>query len=1100
MADFISLLSRVISTILYALIVGWKLTLVFLSVSPLIVLAFNLTVKIILRYTKKEIQAFGSASSIAQEVLQNIRTVTAFHGQKKEEQRFSENLILAKQIGIKKEFFVGLSQCIFQTFLFTAFSITFWYGPQLVRTECTNYTAGTVLVVFVACMIATFSTSQLVPNFQSFAEALASGSYVLDIIDRQTKIDAMNNEGDQPKDLIGDIVFENVSFTYPARPESSILQNLSLTIPCGQTVALVGASGSGKSTIIQLIQRFYDPGEGRILLDGKDITSYNVAWLRSHIGIVSQEPVLFTGSIEDNIRFGKIDATDDEVQAAAKMANAHDFIMELPENYKSNSADKLSGGQKQRVAIARALISNPKILLLDEATSALDNTSERVVQDALDKAKQGRTTIIIAHRLSTIQNADLIIGLEHGQVIEYGTHYDLMEQKGLYYNLVTVQNKNEEEKNVDDDISDQEEDDEIEKEFIRKKSVHHVVTKRTSVLSDIFHANIDEDDDDEEDVTTDDCLKKKKKYFNTPLVFQVFKLNSPEWPWIVMGIICSLIFGASPPLFSLMFADIYTLFADPDLEKQSRLTRIYAACIFIIGFIGGVNQFLSTAAFGKSGEEFTMRMRKLTFSAILRQEMDYFDQESNSVGALVTRLSSDASALKGMTGVRIGIILQACSALITALIIAFLSGWKLTFIVMCFVPLMLIIGKLQGQKHGQAGQQNIKHSFAELGGQHATQALEHIRTVVALHQEEHFINLYENAFNQDFKKQICVMHPAGIIAGIGNSVTFFLHAANFAYGTHLVLNREITFDKIYRIFVVITFAMVAIGRSVALLPDYSKARQSALRILKLHKRQSKINPQDESGIILNEVIGDIEFHNVHFRYSTRPTLRILKDLSLTCSSASTTALVGPSGSGKSTTIALLERFYDPLKGEILLDGHDIKTLNIRWLRSLIGFVQQEPVLFNLSIRDNIAYGINDRIVTQDEIETAAKMANIYEFIISLPEGFDTFCGSKGNQLSGGQKQRIAIARALIRSPKILLLDEATSALDNKSEQVVQVALDNARSGRTCLTVAHRLSTIQNSEKIAVIAHGKMKEEGTHGELLKFGGIYHKLALAQERST
>ncbi|CAF1327417.1 unnamed protein product [Adineta steineri] len=266
--------------------------------------------------------------------------------------------------------------------------------------------------------------------------------------------------------------------------------------------------------------------------------------------------------------------------------------------------------------------------------------------------------------------------------------------------------------------------------------------------------------------------------------------------------------------------------------------------------------------------------------------------------------------------------------------------------------------------------------------------------------------------------------------------------------------------------------MVAIGRSVALLPDYSKARQSALRILKLHKQQSKINPQDESGVILKEVIGNIEFENVHFRYSTRPTLRILKDLSLTCSSANTTALV----------------------------EHDIKTLNIRWLRSLIGFVQQEPILFNLSIRDNIAYGINDRIVTQDEIETAAKMANIYEFIISLPESFDTFCGSKGNQLSGGQKQRIAIARALIRSPKILLLDEATSALDNKSEQVVQVALDNARSGRTCLTVAHRLSTIQNSEKIAVIAHGKMKEEGTHGELLKFGGIYHKLALAQERST
>ena len=240
--------------------------------------------------------------------------------------------------------------------------------------------------------------------------------------------------------------------------------------------------------------------------------------------------------------------------------------------------------------------------------------------------------------------------------------------------------------------------------------------------------------------------------------------------------------------------------------------------------------------------------------------------------------------------------------------------------------------------------------------------------------------------------------------------------------------------------------------------------------------------------------GNVEFVNVRFRYPSRPNFRILKDFSLKCSSGATTALVGPSGGGKSTTIGLLQRFYDPLKGRVLLDGHDIKILNLRWLRSLMGLVQQEPVLFNLSIRDNIAYGDNSRQVTQEEIERVARMANIHESIISLPKGYETFCGSKGNQLSGGQKQRselrldlferlmracliaVAIARALIRSPKILLFDEATSALDNISEKIVQTALDKARSGRTCLTIAHRLSTIQNSEKIAVVDRGKMKEE------------------------
>ncbi|UJR37711.1 hypothetical protein I4U23_030406 [Adineta vaga] len=1092
--DFISLVSRMLGALIYALVVGWKLTLVFLSISPLIIITFNITIKVIVKYTIKEIQAFASASSIAQEVLQNIRTVTAFHGQKKEEERFAQNLLRAQKMGLKKGLLMGLSKGFSQIATFAAFTITFWYGPELVRTDCTNYSAGTVIVVFIGCMIATFSTAQFIPNFQSFAEALGSGSYVFDVIDRQTKIDASDEEGDKPQSIIGDIEFKDVIFTYPARPEAPILNKLSLKIPSGKTVALVGASGCGKSTTIQLIQRFYDPEHGQVLLDGKDIKSLNVAWLRSHIGIVSQEPVLFTGSIEENIRFGKPNATDDEVQHAAQMANAHEFIMQLPDNYKTSSGDKLSGGQKQRVAIARALISNPTILLLDEATSALDNTSERVVQDALDKAKKGRTTIVIAHRLSTIRNADLIVGLERGQVVEYGNHDDLMEKRGLYYELVTTQTQKEKEKEADPD-SDKEED-EVEKEFVRQRSTKRTISKQSSVSANDF----DEEDDDDDITASADPSKKKRKFLRTPFVFRIFKYNAPEWYWILLGSVSSLIFGAMQPLFALFFAQVYGLFAEPDLDEQKRLTSLYAGIIFLIGLAGGLAQFFESYAFAKSGEALTKRMRILTFSAMLRQEMGYFDMEANSVGALVTRLSSDASALKGLTGVRIGIIMQALSAVITALTIAFTSGWKLALIVLCFVPAMMLSGMLQGKKLGKADEAKDKGSFTEQAGQHATQAIEQIRTVVALHREQYFIDLYEDSFNKEFKKQMCRLHLTALGAGIANSLMYFLHSANFSFGAKLVTNKEMEFDKVFRVFAVITFAMITIGRSMAMIPDYAKGKKAALRILRLDKRQSQINPHDESGIILKDVIGDIEFNNIRFRYPSRPTLRILRDFCLECPANSTTALVGPSGSGKSTTIGLLQRFYDPLKGKVLLDGHDIKVLNLRWLRSIMGLVQQEPVLFNLSIRENIAYGDNSREVTQEEIEKAARMANIHELIIALPSGYDTSCGAKGSQLSGGQKQRIAIARALVRSPKLLLLDEATSALDNKSEKVVQAALDNARSGRTCLTIAHRLSTIQNSEKIAVVDRGRMKEEGSHDELLQLNGIYAKLILSQERSN
>ncbi|CAF5151127.1 unnamed protein product, partial [Rotaria magnacalcarata] len=280
---------------------------------------------------------------------------------------YEKNLTKGRRIGIQKGVMLGITQGLVNLVLYGGIAIIFWYGPYLIRTECNNYSAGHWMVIFISCLTSTFALANLVPNIQAFAEALGSGAYVFEIIQRQSKIDVFDNVGEIPSKFTGDIEFKNVHFTFPSRQEAPILNGFNVKIPSGKTLALCGPSGCGKSTAIQLIQRFYDPEQGQITLDGHEIRSVNLRWLRSNIGIVSQEPVLFFGTIEDNIRYGKLDATDEEVIAAAKMANAHDFIMQLPHNYKTSSGDKLSGGQKQRVAIARALISNPKLLLLDEA-------------------------------------------------------------------------------------------------------------------------------------------------------------------------------------------------------------------------------------------------------------------------------------------------------------------------------------------------------------------------------------------------------------------------------------------------------------------------------------------------------------------------------------------------------------------------------------------------------------------------------------------------------------------------------------------------------------------------------------------------------------
>ncbi|CAF1305591.1 unnamed protein product [Adineta ricciae] len=1098
LAEFISIVSRVIASVIFSLYTGWKLTLVFLSISPLIILAMVLLIRVIVRYTALELQAYSSANAIAQEVLGAIRTVTAFSGQVKEGNRYENSLREGKNIGIRKGFMLGATQALVNVVLYGGVAIIFWYGPYLIRNECENYSAGQWIVIFISCLTATFSLASILPNLQSFAEASGSGGYVFDIIQRESKIDPTNEDGESPPSFTGDIEFRNVHFRYPSRKDAPILNGLTMKIPSGKTVALCGSSGCGKSTSIQLVQRLYDPDQGEVLLDGRDIRSLNLRWLRSHIGIVSQEPVLFYGSIEDNIRFGKLNATDEEVQIAAKMANAHDFIMQLPQNYKTSSGDKLSGGQKQRVAIARALISNPKILLLDEATSALDNQSERVVQDALDRAKQGRTTIVIAHRLSTIRNADIIVSLDRGNVVEYGTHNELIERKGLYYELVNAQSENEQSKENDNDNQFEEElAQQLQFEMIaRNRSASNPMRRASIVSIKSSKSDVSEHMNDDSNET------EKKSCLRVPFIFKITKLNFPEWHYLLIGEIASLIFGAIMPAFALVFANVFGALAETDQQKQEDEIRTYTYTIFLIGLGGAIFQMISSTALAKAGEELTARMRAISFRTMLKQEIGWFDLDENNLGALVTRLSSDAASLKGLTGQTFGAILNAIGALAFALVVSFTAGWKLTLVLLSLSPLMVFTGMVrenQSATKKAAAKKGSATTDSEEGGKYATQAIENIRTVVSLHQEQYFIRLYKEAFDKEFRHEMIQLQYVSLSNALANSLTYFLNALAFGYGTDLVKAKEMEFQNVFKVFNVIMFASMSMGRSASMIPNYSKGKESAQRILDLNDRISLIDPDDTSGIKLSKVEGDIEFRDIRFRYPARPKLPILRRLKLKCPSGVTTALVGPSGSGKSTTVALILRFYDPLTGQVLLDGHDVKTLNIQWLRSLIGLVQQEPVLFNLSIRENIAYGNNDKSVTQEEIEAAATKANIHSLITSLPEGYNTSCGAKGGQLSGGQKQRIAIARALVRAPKILLLDEATSALDNKSEKVVQEALDQAKEGRTCLTIAHRLTTIQNSEQICVVDRGVVRESGNHQQLIQQQGIYYKLNMAQQRN-
>ncbi|XP_060081688.1 ATP-dependent translocase ABCB1-like [Ylistrum balloti] len=1081
LGTFLQFFSSFLTGITIGFVYGWKLTLVILSVCPIIMVAAFAFNKILTSVTGNQLLAYAQAGSIAEEVLSSIRTVVAFGGEKKASQKYSESLSEARDFGIKKALGNGVSMGVVYFVIFCAYALAFWYGAKVSREEPDTYSIGKVLIVFFSVLIGAMSLGTGLPNLQDFTEARTAAYTIYQLIDLTPTIDSSSEEGKSLDHLEGNIEFQDIEFRYPARPEVKVLDKVDLDIMRGQTVALVGSSGCGKSTMVQLIQRFYDPEGGQVMIDGINLKDLNLKWLRQHIGVVNQEPVLFATTIEENIRYGWDGATQDQIIAAAKMANAHDFIMQLPEKYETLVGERgaqLSGGQKQRVAIARALVRDPRILLLDEATSALDTESEAVVQEALDKARAGRTTVVVAHRLSTIKTADTIAGFKEGAIVEQGTHEQLMQKGGVYHQLVTLQTKK----------HDAGEDELIEEYTTPEKKSSKVLKTQKSVVDakTLEALNVNSDADKE----------KKDEDLPEPSFKRIMRLCATEWYLIVVGCFASLLFGGVQPCFAIIFSSIITVFGNTDYSYQETEIRKYVLILIAIGVGALIALSLQSYMFGKSGEILTMRLRKMAFDAMMRQDMSYFDDQKNSTGALTTRLATEASEVHGAAGITIGKAIEALANIGTAIIIAFIYGWKLTLVILAFIPLMAVSAGLRMRiLTGVAGKNKLA---LEEAGKVATEAIENMRTVAGLSMEDKVYVLYLKNLEQPYREAIRKCHLTGLAFSISQAMLYYAYAAAFYFGAYLISENEMEFGDVFRVFSAVVFGGMALGQASSFAPDASKAKVAASHIFALLDRVPKIDTESEAGSKPANFTSKISFENTKFCYPSRPNVQVLQGLTLEVSSGETLALVGSSGCGKSTTVQLIERFYDPDDGLVKLDSYDLKDLNVQWLRSQVGIVSQEPILFDSSIAENIAYGDNSRVVGMDEIISAARSANIHQFIESLPNGYETNVGSKGTQLSGGQKQRVAIARALVRNPKILLLDEATSALDTESEKIVQEALDKAREGRTCIVIAHRLSTIRNADKICVIKHGQVAEEGRHGDLMSKQGLYFKLNTAQSR--
>ncbi|KAK6119264.1 hypothetical protein DH2020_046990 [Rehmannia glutinosa] len=1037
----------------------WQISLVTIPILPLIALAGGIYTYVATGFIVKVRKSYVKAGEIAEEVIGNIRIVQAFAGEEKATRLYTTSLLntykYGKKAGLAKGLGLGTLQCAF----FLSWSLLIWFTSIVVHKNIAN--GGESFTTMLNVIYAGVSLGQAAPDITVFIRAKAAAYPIFQMIERN-KVSQLS--------CTNDVL---------------IFNKLCLDIPPAKIIALVG-SGSGKSTFISLIERFYDPLSGHILLDGTDIRELDLKWFRQQIGLVSQEPALFATTIRDNILYGKNDATTEEITRAANLSEAIDFISNLPDRFETQVGERgiqLSGGQKQRIAISRAIVKNPSILLLDEATSALDGETEKSVQQALDRVMVGRTTIIVAHRLSTIRNADIVAIVQNGAILETGSHEELISRpNSAYASLVQLQEAASLHQlpSHGPAISRP-----LSIRYSRECSIgSQELSPTTGSLCASFHS-----EKSESRFGGDEPEIMKPVYISSKILYSMVR---PDWYYGVFGTICAFIAGALPPLFALGVTQaIVSYYMDWDTTR-----RVVKQIAFL--FSGGavinlIVHAITHLCFGIMGERLTLRVREKMFTAMLRNEIGWFDDVNNTSSMLASKLETDATLLRTVVVDRSSILLENVGLIVTSFVIAFFLNWRVALVVIATYPL-IISGHISEKLFMKGYGVDLNKAYLK-ANMLAGEAVSNIRTIAAFCSEEKVIDRYAQELIEPSKSSFRRGQAAGIFYGVSQFFIFSSSGLALWYGSTLMDKELASFNSVMKSFMVLMVTTIGMGDTLAMAPDLLKSNQMLASIFKVLDRRTEI--LNDVGEDVVSIKGSIELKNVKFSYPSRPYVLIFKDFNLKIYAGRSAALVGQSGSGKSSVISLILRFYDPTSGKIMIDGRDIKKLKLKSLRKHIGLVQQEPTLFATSIYENILYGKEG--ATEGEIIEAAKLANAHSFISALPEGYSTNVGERGVQLSGGQKQRVAIARAILNNPSILLLDEATSALDVESERIVHQALERLMKNRTTIMVAHRLSTVKIADQISVLQDGKIIEQGTHSSLIENkDGPYYKLIHLQRQ--
>ncbi|KAG2165023.1 hypothetical protein VTO58DRAFT_108028 [Aureobasidium pullulans] len=1157
-----------VTAYIVAFIKDWKLAAELLSLIPAYFIMSIVGSHYIEKYSGMVSDYAASAASIASEALNNIMVVQAFGANARLEKKFSDALRASEHEGIKKATAVGIQSGVLYFVAYAANGLAFWQGSKRIADSVEGKSGGTTVgatftVIFIL-IEATLLLSQVAPFVHLFSAAVGSFNKLREDIDREPLIDGHTKSGlALPQAGVG-FEFKDVSFKYPSRPEITVLDKISLSIPANKHTALVGLSGSGKSTIAGLVSRLYDPTEGQITFDGQDVRTLNARDLRSFMSLVQQEPSLLDRSLLENIAHGLINSSDPEhaqfkdillgsdlaevaadirtgtdlmaaaekrgpivveiailAKRAATLADADQFIVALQQGYGTivgSSGRLISGGQKQRIALARALVKNPAVLILDEATASLDSRSEQRIQRAINSITSGRTVITIAHRLATITAADNIICMHKGHILEQGTHSELMALSGTYANMVKMQTlgnmseTNNAPAGTDSiSVSDRTSSDDIEKKSLYEDNINAEKDELSATETPV-RASGEEEEEEEELPVPPKSLWDLAKGYGPAL--------RPHLLYILVAFIGSVCVGGAFSGEAVIFGN--TVGSLNPCHSPSRIRNrgdFYGLMFFILAIIEFFANLVSWTGFGWVSEKVVYTVRVLSFRSLFEQDLQWHQSEGRTPALLLSYITRDGNALAGFSGSVVGTLFSITVNLIAAIILTHIIAWRIALVCLSLVPLLLgaglmelrILGKFE-EKYETAYTKSV-----DIG----VEAITSIKTIASFSLEDEILRTYRRSLKGPRKDTLSVTLQASLC----QAITYFLgncvNALAYWWGSKQILNGNYTQTQ----FLIVVFSLLVgallWSQMFALAPEISAARNAMARILSLiqigkDKMAGHVRPLDMSlegnnieamaetktSHMSNNKASSVQMRDVHFSYPARPDVKVMNGLNIDIKPGQFAALVGPSGAGKSTVISLVERLYVPQSGSVIIDGLDVTKTRDTSFRDSIALVPQESVLFEGSVEFNIGLGARPgHTVSKEEIIEACKLANVHEVIAALPEGYDTLCGPNGSQFSGGQKQRLSIARALVRNPKLLILDESTSALDAESERLLQEGLDKTKAkGITVIAIAHRLHTIKKANVIFLIEAGRCVDSGSHEELLERSLDYRESVMHQTVAT